>query len=75
MAQAGAGYVGLPPPSEDNRPAWRRTLGFKPMGKVTADDVNVNYKALAKASATNEVRLLEINLAREAALRELSTGY
>ena len=71
IAQAFAGYNALPPPSEDNRPAWRETLGFRPDTKVTPADVNLNYRTLAKKDPTNEYRLLDLNLAREAALREL----
>lgn len=71
MEQAFTGYDALPPPSEDNRPQWRQTLGFKPMTTVTRDDVNVNYKTLAKAAANDQHRMVELNLAREAAFREL----
>jgi hypothetical protein len=71
MEQAFAGYDRLPAPSEENRAAWRKTLGFHPMTTVTADDVNINYKSLAKAAATDQSRILELNLAREAALREI----
>ena len=71
ISQAFAGYNALPPPGEDNRPAWRETLGFRPDTKVTPADVNLNYRTLAKKDATNEYRLLDLNLAREAALREL----
>src|SRR5262245_51338686 len=71
MAQAFAGYAALPPPSPENRPAWRKVLQFHPTATFTADDVNVNFRALAKTAATDEPRLLELNMAREAALREL----
>jgi len=72
LDQAFAGYTGLPPPSEDNRPAWRKTLGFKPMSTVTPDDVQVNFRALSKAAIGNADRQVELNLARDAAMRELA---
>lgn len=74
LEQAFAGYEALPAPNADNRPPWRGILGFKPQTPahaITADDVNVNYRALAKLAANDEGRLLELNLARDAALREL----
>lgn len=71
MAQAFAGYTALPPPGADNRPPWRAVLRFHPSAKVSKDDVVLNYRTLAKAAATDEGRILELNLAREAALREL----
>jgi hypothetical protein len=73
LAQAFTGYDALPPPSADNRPPWRSVLRFHPTAKVSKDDVQVNYRALAKAAATDETRLLDLNLAREAALRELGS--
>jgi hypothetical protein len=74
MEQAFAGYDRLPSPNEENRPVWRKTLGFRPMVAVTPDDVKVNFRALAKAAAQDEHRLRELNLARDAALRELASG-
>lgn len=73
MEQAFAGYDALPPPSEDNRPQWRRILGFKPETVVTAEDVKLNFRALAKAAIGNEERLVALNLARDQAMVEL--GY
>lgn len=70
--QAFTGYAALPPPNADNRPPWRSVLGFKTFAPVTPDDVQVNYRSLAKAAASDERRLLDLNLAREAALQELS---
>jgi len=75
MEQAFAGYDALPPPSDDNRPAWRATLGFRPDSRVTVEDVNLNYRTLAKKDPSNEYRLLDLNLAREAALRELGAKH
>jgi hypothetical protein len=74
LDQAFMGYDALPPPGADNRPAWRPVLGFKPLAPVTADDVKVNFRALAKAAATDEARLRELNLARDAALAELGAS-
>jgi hypothetical protein len=71
MDQAFAGYTALPAPSLDNRAPWRAILGFKGFSSVTADDVRVNYRAKAKLVANNEAALTELNLARDAALREL----
>ena len=75
LDQAFAGYDALPPPGAGNRPPWRSTLGFKPLARATVADVNLNYRALAKRAVGlapgDESRLLELNLAREAALREL----
>jgi len=74
IEQAFTGYAALPPPSSENRPAWRATLGFRPESRVTVQDVNLNYRTLAKKDPTNEHRLLDLNLAREAALRELGAN-
>jgi len=71
IEQAFAGYAALPAPDINNRPAWRDTLGFRPESRVTVADVNLNYRTLAKKDPSNEHRLLDLNLAREAALREL----
>lgn len=71
LEQAFTGYDRLPPPSMENRPAWRKILGFKPFATVTVDDVAVMYRALAKTAALDEGRLLELNLAKQAALQEL----
>ena len=71
IQQAFAGYSALPPPSEDNRPDWRKTLGFKEFSPVTKEDVQINYRALAKRGPNDEGWLMKLNLAREAALREL----
>ena len=74
MEQAFAGYDALPPPSTDNRAPWRATLGFRPDSRVTVADVNLNYRTLAKKDPNNEYRLLDLNLAREAALQELGAN-
>jgi hypothetical protein len=71
LEQAFAGYDALPPPSEENRPAWRKILRFPPLTQVTKDDVQVAFRTLARAAATDEARLLELNLARDQALAEL----
>lgn len=72
LEQVFSGYDRLPPPSEENRPPWRKILGFKPVNFVSVDDVKLNYRALAKAAGDDQRRLVELNLARDAALRELS---
>src|SRR5262245_52393515 len=71
IEQAFAGYAALPPPTPENRAPWRDTLGFHPTARVTKEDVNLNYRTLAKKDPNNEHRLLDLNLAREAAFREL----
>lgn len=71
LAQAFTGYDALPAPGADNRPAWRAILGFHPHSRVTPEDVNLNWRTLAKKDPNNEHRMLDLNLAREAALREL----
>lgn len=74
IEQAFAGYASLPPPGADNRPAWRKILKMHPTAPVTRDDVNVNYRALAKQAAADEARILELNLARDQAFQELTTS-
>lgn len=74
IAQAFAGYNALPPPSPENRPQWRKVLRFHPTAKVSAEDVKVNFRALAKNVATDETALRELNLARDAALQELGVN-
>lgn len=71
LEQAFAGYDALPAPNADNRPPWRGMLGFKPDATVTADDVRVAYRAQAKNVANDQGALLQLNLARDQALREL----
>lgn len=73
LEQAFAGYDALPPPSVDNRPPWRGMLGFPPHASVTADDVKVAYRAHARQAANDQGALLQLNLARDAALRELGS--
>lgn len=69
--QAFAGYTSLPPPNADNRPPWRGMLGFPPTAQVTADDIKVAYRAHAKNAANDQGALLQLNLARDAALAEI----
>ena len=72
LDQAFAGYDALPPPSADNRAPWRGMLQFKPDASVTRNDVDVHYRMLAKQAGTDEGALLQLNLAREAAYKEIS---
>jgi hypothetical protein len=72
LDQAFAGYDALPPPGADNRAPWRGMLGFKPGAVVTRADVDLMYRAAAKQAAADEGALLQLNLAREAAYKELS---
>lgn len=71
LEQAFAGYDALPAPSEDNRAPWRGMLGFPAGANVTADDVQVAYRAHAKNAGNDQGALLQLNLARDAAMREL----
>ena len=74
LAQAFTGYDALPAPGADNRAPWRRTFEFKPTDLITPEIVQARYRSMAKQFATNEGALLNLNLAREAALQELSAG-
>jgi len=74
LEQAFAGYDALPAPSHDNRPPWRAILRFPPLTPVSPSDVQVAYRSLARAAATDEARLKELNLARDAALVELGAS-
>lgn len=71
IAQAFTGYDALPPPGADNRAPWRAEFGFPSTARVTPEDVQHRYRVMAKQFATDEAALLNLNLAREAALREL----
>lgn len=71
LEQAFAGYDALPAPSADNRAPWRGMLGFKADATVSVDDVQVAYRAHAKQAGNDQGALLQLNLARDAALREL----
>lgn len=71
LEQAFAGYDALPAPAADNRPPWRGMLGFPPSTTVTADDVRVAYRSKAKVAGNDQGALLQLNLARDQALREI----
>lgn len=71
LEQAFAGYDALPAPNADNRAPWRGMLGFKPNAVVTVDDVQIAYRTHAKMAAADQGALLQLNLARDAAMREL----
>jgi hypothetical protein len=73
MEQAFAGYTALPPPSEDNRASWRGMLGFKEGTAVTRADIDVMYRTQAKRAAADEGALLQLNLAKEAAYKEIQS--
>lgn len=74
LDQAFTGYDRLPSPNADNRAPWRKEFGFKPTDLVTPEVVQARYRSMAKQFATNEQALLNLNLAREAALQELKAG-
>lgn len=72
IAQAFAGYAALPPPSPENRPAWRKILRFPPLAAVSPDDVKIAFRSQLRATDPNDQgRLTELNLARDAAFQEL----
>lgn len=71
LEQAFAGYDALPAPSAENRAPWRGMLGFPAGATVTADDVQVAYRAHARQAGNDQGALLQLNLARDAAMREL----
>ncbi|MBA1139306.1 J domain-containing protein [Mesorhizobium neociceri] len=62
------GLLAIAPPTGSS---WREILGFKPGDHVIALNVNARYRELAKNSG-NEQRLAELNVARDAALKELA---
>lgn len=71
LDQAFAGYDALPPPSADNRPPWRGVLGIKPETPVTREIVSVFYRSACKRAGNDQGALLQLNLARDAALQEI----
>ncbi len=71
LDQAFAGYDALPPPSADNRAPWRGMLGIKEGTIVTRADIDVMYRTQAKRAAADEGALLQLNLAKEAAYKEI----
>lgn len=73
MEQAFAGYTALPSPSADNRAPWRGMLGIKEGTTVTRADIDVMYRSQAKRAATDEGALLQLNLAKEAAYKEIQS--
>jgi hypothetical protein len=74
LEQVFAGYDALPPPSDDNRPPWRQVFGIHPTATISPADVNLVYRARAKQVANDERALCILNLAREAAMRELGAS-
>lgn len=71
IEQAFAGYTALPPPSDENRPPWRKMFGFQPTEWVTEEALRKVYRHMAKQAINDEEVLKTLNLARDAALREL----
>lgn len=75
IEQAFAGFAALPPPIAGEPPArpWREVLGVE--GPVTGTAVvSAAYRKAAKElGGDDEKALLELNLARDAALRELGS--
>lgn len=74
--QAFAGFAALPPPMTGSPPKhWRDVLeiGDKvTVPNVSMSDVTIEYRRLAKKHQDDEQKLLELNLARDAAREELN---
>jgi hypothetical protein len=77
IEQAFAGYAALPPPIAGQPPErpWPEVLGVTDtylQEQMTVGDVRARYRALAREiGTTDEAALLELNLARDAAIAEL----
>lgn len=75
LDQAFAGYDALPAPGADNRPHWRKVFEIdEPSPHVTPAMVQIRYRAKARQVGGNEAALLQLNLAREDALKELGVS-
>jgi len=72
IEQAFAGFAALPPPIAGAAPKpWRQVFGVASVETIDAGAVRVLYRKLAKERAGNEADLLELNIARDAAIQEL----
>jgi hypothetical protein len=78
LDQAFAGYDALPPPGADNRPPWRKVLGFLDGQLVTAADIEIHFRDRAKQHhpglGGSQEAMAQLNEARDAALREPGRG-
>lgn len=76
LDQAFAGYDALPAPGADNRAPWRKTFGFDPFEVCTREQVNNRYRVAAKAlhdsGLSDGPAMVDLNLARDAAMAELN---
>lgn len=63
------GLLALAPPSGKG---WREVFGYGPSARVTKDEISSVYRNLAKNCAS-EPALAELNIARDAALKELGS--
>jgi hypothetical protein len=68
LDQAFTGFAALPPPSGQR--AWRDVLGL--YGSPSTTEVSARYKLLAREHAGDEARMKEINIARDAAMKEVT---
>lgn len=68
MDKAFSGFVAL-----DSKPHWKSVLTWGDHVPTTMQNATANYRQLAKAAASNEARLLELNLAIDQARRELGS--
>lgn len=77
LEQAFAGYVGSPPPDAAGKlESWRVVLHIRASEGITVELINARYRALAKKlhpdqPSGSHAAMIELNLARAAALREL----
>lgn len=63
------GFTALPAPVN-----WRQTLCFGPNESTDMREVSARYREMARKTEGDEVKLLPLNLARDAAQEELKNG-
>lgn len=73
LAEQFTGFQALPAPGKATSQQWRNVLRFNDGTTVSVEAVSARYRQLAKERATSEAALAELNVARDEALKELST--
>lgn len=73
------GFKALPPAASSEARSWRVVLGFPPTGPISAADIEVMFKRLAKTRhpdvrGGSTEKMAELNRAREEALKEAGHG-
>jgi len=63
------GFTALPAPVN-----WRQTLCYGPDESTNMTEVSARYREMARKTGGDEVKLLPLNLARDAAQEELKNG-